>query len=141
MTGWKQEESMPIDLVYNEESQILIAEIKGHVDFNDFLLVAPKITDDTRFSSNVNMIWDVRQMDLKSFTTEFAAQLLKLRSQLADKRTGSRLAIVANSDFTYGMSRMYQGMSEGDFKQSLNVFRDSVQAEEWINNSSSDGTS
>lgn len=128
---------MPIKLKYDELLKILTAEVSGLVVIEDFYKIAPQIVSDPRFSSNVNMIWDVRQMDSASFTREFAESLIKLRVQIADKRGDARLAIVASDDLAYGMSRMYQGMTEGDFRQSLNVFREPEEASAWINSTES----
>lgn len=43
-----------------------------------------------------------------------------------------RLAIVADRDLIYGMSRMYEALAEGKISMKIRVFRDLREAEEWL---------
>ena len=56
--------------------------------------------------------------------------------QLAPSRFGGRTAIVATSDFTFGLGRMYEAFAEfTDLGFELKIFRSRNEAEIWLANS------
>lgn len=47
-------------------------------------------------------------------------------------RKGAMTAIVAGHDLGFGMMRMLQMLSEGQFEMELSVFRESLEAYRWL---------
>ena len=56
--------------------------------------------------------------------------MIEMRKRYPE-RGNAKLAIVVHSDFSFGMSRMYEMLSDR-LPQSIMVFRDYAKAEQWL---------
>jgi hypothetical protein len=71
------------------------------------------------------------------------ADLAKLATQMDPPGSSAKFAIVAQTDFHFGLARMYQLFREGNpgSKKSVRVFRTRSEAEQWLGKSAPKGTS
>lgn len=115
---------------YNEEKHILYGSYSGRFTFDEFESKLLEIVSGKDYPPDVPTIWDVGQMDAAQFDWEFISKLLEIRRNYP-QRGEAMIAIVAPSDLSFGVSRMYASISDR-LPPLIRVFRDVSKAEEWI---------
>ena len=121
---------MAIFCKYDSDKAMLYCTAEGRVSIEDFQQAMLNIINSEEFSSDVRTLWDIRKMDLSSIDKEFALQLISLRKK-NPQRGSSKMVIIAEGDYSFGMSRMYRMLSS-DLPQKIMVFRDFEEGEKWL---------
>ncbi|MEM7468990.1 MAG: hypothetical protein AAF387_19190 [Pseudomonadota bacterium] len=124
---------MSISLEYNADNNILYGSYKGAFTFEQFETQLKELVSGADYPADVPTIWDLSETDISQFDWQFIEELLAIRRRFPE-RGNAYIAIVAPSDLTFGLSRMYA--SRGDsLPQSMQVFRDIADAEAWLQQS------
>lgn len=106
---------------------MVFVTMQGVVTGQDFLLHLRRLRDDPDFDPSFSQLYDLRNaIDIPISSDEMTAIATY---RVFDKET--RSAVVAEADFSFGMSRMYQALSGADPKK-LKVFRDMANARRWL---------
>jgi hypothetical protein len=130
---------MPLELRYDGEKRILCVTVDGNVRVDEFDVVIRRIVSSNDYPPNVPTLWDVRsvrvRLDAESVRaqggeTQFLLAMIEMRKRYPE-RGNAKLAIVVPNDFRFGMSRMYEILSDR-LPQSIMVFRDYAEAEQWL---------
>ena len=121
---------MPIKLRYDDAKKLLYATITNDFHEEEIKTALDEITTSKEYSPNINTLWDVRQLSHTHFNADVIRRIALVRKKFP-KRDGARIAVVASSDLGFGMSRMYEFMTD-DISQQLVVFRDFEAAENWL---------
>ena len=126
---------MQLHLEYNSDKNILFGSYSGMFTLQAFEAQLAEIVSTATFPANVPTIWDLTEMDFSQMDWDFINKLLEIRAKFPTR--GNALnAIVAQTDLTFGISRMYA--SKGDsLPQTMQVFRSVEDAEAWIEDNSS----
>lgn len=85
------------------------------------------LTRDPRFDPAFSQLWDLRAID--EVTVESAT--LRELAQSRSFASGARRALVAPSDVSYGLARMFQSLHD-DAPEKVRVFRDVAEARAWL---------
>lgn len=128
---------MPIQHHYNPDLEILILTPEGELTID----MIRDLTNNVVFRSkeyppNVDTIWDMRKTDYRNINKAFLEELIELRNQTAPIRGTAKLAYVADSDFEYGITRMYEMLCV-DINQPMHIFRTIEEAEAWLTSTAS----
>ncbi len=121
---------MPINYKYDEIKNILFGSIEGRVTIEDLRRALVGITESGDYPADVRALWDLRKLDFTLIDSKFGEQLVALRKRNT-KRGNARIAIIAETDLSFGMSRMYEMLSDG-LPQQIMVFRDYSRGEAWL---------
>jgi hypothetical protein len=130
---------MPLELRYDGEKRILCVTVDGNVRVDEFDVVMKQIVSSNDYPPNVPTLWDVRSVHVKLDAESVRAQggekqfllaMIEMRKRYPE-RGDAKLAILVPNDFTFGMSRMYEILSDR-LPQSIMVFRDHAKAEQWL---------
>ena len=121
---------MPIEIHYDKEKDTLYGNMLGHVTLEEFEKILKMILLSDEFSPDTKTLWDLRKQDFRNIDTDFEMQLIDIRKKYA-KRGNALLAFVVSDDLGFGMSRMYQILSD-KLPQHIMVFREYSEAEEWL---------
>lgn len=78
------------------------------------------------------VFWDATLLDFQSIDSASIQSFVKKGAPFSEKRAGLKTAILVDSDFAYGMMRMFQIIAEGRMKIEYGVFRDKESAIEWL---------
>ena len=110
-----------MELKYDPKRNILYGSYAGAFTLNEFEDQLIQIVSGENFPPTAPTIWDLSAMDFSQFDWEFINQLLEIRAKFPS-RGGALIAIVAEDDLAFGISRMYasRGIS---LPQTLQVFR------------------
>ncbi len=119
-----------MELKYDAGKNILYGSYAGAFTLDEFEEQLIHIVSGANFPATVPTIWDLSAMDFSQFDWEFMKKLLEIRAKFPS-RGNALIAIVAEDDLAFGVSRMYasQGIS---LPQTLQVFRRLEEAETWI---------
>ncbi len=84
----------------------------------------------SEFPPDVDTLWDLRELDFTEIDSNFERELIQVRDEFPERRR-ARLALVVEGDLGFGMSRMYEILSES-LPQQSKVFRSYSEGEEWL---------
>ena len=80
-----------------------------------------------------NLLWDFRDADLSKITPNNMEQIIKISKSNAHLRENGRTALVVYQDLSFGLSRMYEILSElSEHSIPHCVFRDMGEAIKWL---------
>jgi hypothetical protein len=123
---------MPFSYQIHPGQNLVVNTIQGHFNFSDYLTLMERILNDPRFQPAMHMFWDFLDSTLVEFTSD---DFEKIRSYIQQNRarrgSGYRAVFLVSKDVDYGLSRMYQIISE-ELPVQFEVFRDREAALAWI---------
>lgn len=125
---------MAIDITHDKDKDILVVTVIGELSLASLKAAAQQIISSDEYAANIAALWDLRQMDTSNINQDFFKNLIALREKRTE-REGAKLALVANSDLKFGLSRMYEMLSD-DLPQSMHVFRTIDEARNWLDSNS-----
>lgn len=80
-----------------------------------------------------HVLWDLTEADVSDIHSSQIESLADLVKSIAHSRSGGKTALVAASDLSFGLSRVYQALAEiTDQASELQVFRSVEEARAWI---------
>ena len=122
---------MPIELKYDQTKKILLVTVIGQITLDEITSAFQKITSSSQFAPNVDALWDMRQANFTDTNERLWREIIEVRKQYPERKN-YRSAVIATDKFAYGMTRMYELISEGDLPRKLMVFKDFSEGEQWI---------
>lgn len=122
---------MSISFKYDKVINVLLITLEDEVLLNDLEQLYKDIVTSTEFPPDIRSIWDFRKTDFTLIDTNFMEKVFSIRKKYPE-RGSARAAFVADSDFSFGVSRMYETLSSFELPQYILVFREFSKAEEWI---------
>jgi len=123
---------MGIHYRIDEESKLVLAAVVGRVTNADVLEYAKRRLDEPDHLRASHEVMDLRAIALDSpVTSEGVRRLAQFWGDRSGKIAGGRLAIIAPSDLSFGMSRMYEALRD-DGPDSIRVFREPLEALRWL---------
>jgi len=121
---------MPVELRYDREKEVLCVAVKGPLTPEEFEGALKDIIRSDQFPPDIRSLWDMREADLKDIDRGIEERLINIRKEYPE-RGSARVAVVVVNDRDFGMSRMYQSLSE-DLSRPMQVFRSYTEAEDWL---------
>ena len=116
------------------EKGFLVVTVAGSFSLAEFSTSLDEITKSGRFPPDVDALWDLREMDFQSVDVRFWRGIIDTLKQYPE-RSGARATHVVQSDFAFGMSRMYEillGLDPILASRQMTVFTSYAEAEAWL---------
>jgi hypothetical protein len=122
---------MPMSYTLDPSARLIRAVGAGVLTDEDVMEHRRTIAADPRITSQMREISDVR--NVTDFQVTVAGIRIMIATDVKMRTSGGmrRLAVVAEDNVAYGMSRMYQTLGEPNIR-SVGVFRDYKEAEDWL---------
>lgn len=121
---------MPIDFNYDSKKLALYGVMKGDLTIEDYTSAFKEIVSSDCHPSNIRTLWDLSGLNFAAVSRPFIDRLIEVRASLPERRS-AKIAIVVAGDLGFGMSRMFQILSES-LSDDVMVFRDCPEAEAWL---------
>lgn len=121
---------MPVVYDLNPESGLIHTRCVGELQFEEVLRHFEELENDPSLPARLDVLLDLDEAESVPETEELQAVVGRMAA-LESKVKWGACAIVATRDVLFGMSRMFQVLSEGRFVTSR-VFRDRQEAEAWL---------
>ena len=125
---------MTIDIRYKTEKRFLVIVVKGQLSHEEYKTAMNEVTQSEQYPANVNALWDVREQDFRSVTSNTVKSIIDISKQYPE-RGNSRVAFIVKDNLAYGMLRMYElslNVEANDSLQNHRVFRDYSEGENWL---------
>lgn len=123
---------MTFEIKIDKANQLRITIVTGKLTFKDLLKKLKEVYSDQDLYDLPYSIWDVREADLSSFTTEQIQRLAEFVAVSWGTEGNKKTAIVADKDFIFGISRMYEKTVEYKTLSPTMVFRKYDEALTWL---------
>ena len=127
---------MPILFTIYEERGFFLSTWSGVISDDDLLTSYKTLFGDEKYKPGFHEIADTRNADITGVTSDGFRKLFQMvESHLTGKCEGFKTAIIAPEAYIYGMSRMYEMLSEGmsnTVSETVMVFKDPAEAIKWI---------
>lgn len=122
----------PITHTIHEDLQLLVCTWNGAVTDAEMLAGYRRAYADRRWAPGFNEVTDLRRAELRAVTVDGLRAVHVLVAESMTGFTGAfRTAVLAPTDLTFGLSRMYELMS-ADSPESVRVCRDVDDAAAWV---------
>lgn len=110
------------------------AQISGHLGGEVFECIHPHSIIDEIIENHPyeRRLWDISDVDF-----DFSLEEIRAKAEYGKEKfvLPNRLAVYANADLVYGEMRQFAVYRKGDGKAVSNVFRDKLEAIEWLKSS------
>lgn len=119
---------MTLSLEFDEQGVARVVA-EGEVNFQEAVDTVKKLNADPRFQVPTRLLWDLRAGRV-NIGAEEIRQFADFVSKTRTEGRG-RTAVVAHDDMAFGMSRMYEILTEKRLVE-VKIFRDSEAALRWL---------
>ena len=120
---------MPVRSVIYREHRLVVTIEEGRVTFEDMLANQDRLLNDPDFDPNFNQLSDATL----ATDTDLSEHNVRMLYQRRVFSASSRRAVVAPTDFAFGMARMLQAYLElSGTAHPVKIFRDRASALRWL---------
>ncbi len=122
---------MPITYRIDERQRLVVTTIKGRIDEAEIRAHAAASARDPRVHACPIALVEILA-DVETAVGSNVVSELSMTSPTLDEPTGQRIAVVALTDATYGLARVFQGFRMGTGGGAVQVFRTRAEALAWL---------
>lgn len=100
---------MPIAFHFKPEAKLIICVHTGKVPDEEFLIRYKSLFEGDMFAPTMNLLIDLRQTDSSQRSPEGLRRFAEFaKSKFAGAGTRPKIAVVAPTDLSFGLARMYE---------------------------------
>jgi hypothetical protein len=108
-----------------------IVRVSGTLTGDEVLSTFRNLISAPEFNPATNVLLDITQVESFNFGYDVVSQVDAILKNVDALGIGHQMAIIADSDYLYGMARMFANIRSGS-PQQVEVFRDEVSAKAWL---------
>lgn len=124
---------MSVSYTYDEKENLIYTKFTDVITDEDLEKQAKAVAADPRIKPGLRELVDLRAVDSVEASTETLGFIIFTDKEHRDKFEGMRIAIVAPRDLLFGLSKIFEVLSDVENAPSkINVFRTMREAEEWL---------
>jgi hypothetical protein len=121
---------MSIVLEYDSEKKILYATIIGKLNSSEFTDALNEITASGNYPPDVGILLDASSINTSVGNWQCELNITEIQKRFPEEGK-AKIAIITSSDFTFGMRRMHEMLSER-WPQNIMVCSNFTEGEEWL---------
>jgi hypothetical protein len=121
-----------ITFALDQATRIRMAQYTGIVDDAQLLTSYAALLSDPDYDATLNDLVDLRGVARLEISADAMRQLISMYRPVDKLGVRTRLAVVAASDVTFGMSRMYELLRGDEVPEEIRVFRSYDDAVAWL---------
>jgi hypothetical protein len=125
---------LPIETNIDKDKGLRNHKVTGKINLTDLVTALKELYESPQFDSDMDVLWDLRNADLTSFTFQEIEQLKDYVTRHWGTKGKSRAAMLVSRDLDYGLSRMYEMLSSGKSDSQIQAFHDLGDAMQWLDN-------
>jgi hypothetical protein len=124
---------VPITITVNAAERLRYSVFSGDIGDRELIAAFRRSMESPDFDPTLNGLVDLRAVQRLDVTSSGIWELAQVLRVADRSRTARRVAIVAPSDFQFGMARMAATLlSTGGLATEYHAFRDMTEAREWL---------
>ena len=121
-----------ITFSFDIETNIRTATYNGSVSDKELITAYRELLSKPDYNPTANDLVDPRQVDRMDVTEQGLHHLISMYVPVDRKGHNARLAIIAASDFTYGMTHLYEMLRGDEVPEEIHIFRNYDDAILWL---------
>ncbi len=121
-----------ITFSFDIDTNIRTATYSGTVTDEELMVAYRELLAKPDYEPSANDLVDLRHVEKLNVTSAALQNLISLYSPVDQLGHHTRLAIIAGSDVTYGMSHMYEMLRGDEAPEEIHVFREYDDAVLWL---------
>lgn len=122
---------MPMSYVIEASKNLVLTSASGVLTDDDVMAHRKALTADAKFNAKMREISDIRQVTDCQVTPAGVRIMVAFDTQMVASGGMHQLAVIAEENVAYGMSRMYQTLGEPNIR-TVGVFRTYEDAATWL---------
>lgn len=123
---------MTVSTEVDEKRNLIIHHFSESINLSSILKTIENTVNNPKYQLGMNAIWVCNDGTVVDMTSEETRKVSEFARKVFDENGASyKLALVANDDLAYGMSRVYEGWSN-DRPITISTFRKIEQALNWM---------
>ena len=122
---------MPITYRIDARQSLVVTTISGHIHEAELRAHAAAASADPTVQACTRAIVDISQGVEVAMDSKVVSDLAMTSGEVAPV-PGRKVAVIAPTDTTYGLARVFQGHRTGANASEMRVFRDRAAAEAWL---------
>lgn len=124
---------MPITYTIRPDLRLIVITHTGIVEDEEFIQAYARLSCDEKFDITYNRLVDLRNTDSRVRSTEALRRLAKIDEAQHEGIISPvpKTAVIAPSDLSYGLTRMYNAMSS-DAVREFAVFKTAEEGLAWL---------
>lgn len=103
----------------------------GQLNADSGLRLFRQMLEHPDFEPGMSSVWDLRQCDVSAMNAESFRAIADYSAQRAKDRGTARVAYVSDTNFAFGLSRMFEVVGKVAHLETR-AFRDIASAEAWV---------
>lgn len=124
---------MTVRYTYDEKENFILTTFSGILTDEDLETQAKAVAADPRVRPGAREIVDLRAVEQVEASTESIGFIIVMDKEHRDKFEGMKTAIVAPRDLLFGLSKIFEVLSEVENAPStVKVFRTMPEARNWL---------
>jgi hypothetical protein len=124
---------MPITIKVNAAERVRYSVLSGDVGDRELVTAFRRSYEASDFDPTLNGLVDLREVRKLDVTSSGIWELSQILRPADQGATSRRVALVASTDFQFGMARMVATLlSTGGLKTEYHAFRDIDEARTWL---------
>ncbi len=124
---------MPISITVNTTERLRYSVFSGDIGDRELIDAFRRSIQGPDFDPSLNGLVDLRAVNRLDITSSGIWELAQVLRPVDRPQTARRVAIVASSDFQFGMARMAATLlSTGGLTTEYQAFRDIAEARRWL---------
>ena len=128
---------MPYDVQWHEQAKLVTVSLNGEVKGEEVVLSYQHISSDPRYSQNIHVLWDCRDIDLLDWDWPQLQAFKKAADQNCPNLPGKgRMAVVAPRHVVYTAFKAAWAITQKKAREK-EVFRTIEEAVSWMNQANS----
>jgi len=123
---------MPVSTAINKEQNLILHTITEYMDLSTLVETISETLKNPDYQPGMNAIWHFHDIDKMNLSSDDLMFVVDFASKNIDKNGKHyRLALVAEEDLAYGLSRIYEAWCS-DRPIIINNFRNLENAWKWV---------
>lgn len=122
---------MSIESEYNKKLNYVLITASGNATVEEAEHRMEEISSSDVIPSNVNSLWDLRELLFDHIDLDFIKRLIAVRKKYNDIRGEAKIALLSNSVLAAPLIKLYTILSR-DLYQKYKVFKTPEEAEQWL---------
>ena len=121
-----------ITFSFDIDTNIRTATYSGSITDNELITAYQDLLTKPDYNPTANDIVDLRKVDRLDVSADALRNLISMYTPVDQLGHHTRLAIIAASEVTYGMSRMYEMLRGDEVPEEIHIFRNYDDAVLWL---------
>ena len=123
---------MEIDTQISRGKNLRKHKVDGLINVNALKEMLASFYKSPEYDPDMNVLWDLRDADFSSVTSEDVASLAGMIAQHWGQGEKAKAALIVSKDLDFGLSRMYELLLTGSSPNKVMVMRNYGEAEKWL---------